>query len=75
VSQGVVLALAGTAVGLAVCLLAAPVVQPLLFHVAGRDPVVFATVGVVLLAVAALASLGPGLRTTRVDPAEALRIE
>ncbi len=74
-AQGTGIALIGTAIGLAICFLATPYVQPLLFHVEGRDPYVFGTVGVVLLGVAALASLGPGLRSTRADPAESLRVE
>lgn len=73
--QGAGLVVVGTVMGLAICLVVAPYVQPLLFHVPGRDPWVLATVGGVLLAVGALASLPTGLRATRVDPAEALRVE
>jgi putative ABC transport system permease protein len=73
--QGAGLVAIGTLVGLGICLVAAPYVEPLLFHVAGREPMVLATAVGVLLAVGGLASLPPGIRSTRVDPAEALRME
>ena len=50
-------------------------VKPLLFQESPRDPLVFAVVAVVLLAVAALASFVPARRAARVDPMRALRTE
>jgi putative ABC transport system permease protein len=75
VGAGLRFAVAGVAVGIAIALLASRFVTPLLFGVSARDPVVFGAVGVVLLAVAAVASGIPAWRATRVDPNTALRVE
>jgi putative ABC transport system permease protein len=74
VSGGRMVAL-GCLIGVAVAFLAAPQVQPLLFNVSGRDPLVIAGVTVVLLTVGCLSSLPPALWATRIDPVEALRQE
>jgi len=69
------MSLAGIAAG---CLIAAALgtfMQPLLFQVSARDPMVFGSVAGVLLLVALAASLLPSLRAARVDPLEALRAE
>jgi len=50
-------------------------IQPLLYAVSPRDPVVFGVVAGVLLFAAGLASLLPALRASRVDPTVALRTE
>jgi predicted permease len=55
--------------------LAAPRIADLLFDVPARDPWVMGGVAAALLAVAALASLLPALRTARIDPARVLRRE
>jgi predicted permease len=73
--EGGRIAFLGCLIGLGVSVLVAPFVQPLLFHVPGRDPGVFAAVGLALLTVGSLSSLPPALRATRVDPVEALRQE
>jgi putative ABC transport system permease protein len=70
-----VLAGTGTVIGL---ILAAPVglaIEAQLFGVSGVDPVTFAGVGILLLAVAAVAGYLPARRATRVDPMVALRCE
>jgi ABC-type lipoprotein release transport system permease subunit len=47
----------------------------LLFEVNGRDPATFVTVALVLGVVALVATYGPALRASRVDPMVALRRE
>ncbi|HET7563518.1 MAG TPA: ABC transporter permease, partial [Gemmatimonadaceae bacterium] len=65
----------GIALGALVAFALSRFVAPLLFETSPRDPIVFGTVVLVLLTVAVIASVLPGRRATRVDPAEALRTE
>jgi len=74
VRQGVLLAAGGGAIGLAIALALARVVTNLLFGVSATDPLTFASIPVVLLAVAVLATYVPAWRASRVDPVEALRV-
>jgi ABC-type antimicrobial peptide transport system permease subunit len=73
VLDGTRLAAAGVVLGLAAAWLAAPYAAELLFQVSPREPAVLGGAALVLLVVAALASLAPGLRATRVDPVIALK--
>ncbi|MBW3534685.1 MAG: ABC transporter permease [Gemmatimonadetes bacterium] len=73
VGQGVALAGAGVAVGIVAALAATGAMASLLVGVEPRDPATFVAVPLVFLAVAAVASLLPALRATRVDPVAALR--
>jgi len=73
--QGLRFAVLGIAVGGVGAWSASRWVGPLLFSVSPRDPVVYVTVAVVLLAAALLASAIPAVRAARVDPNVALRIE
>ena len=75
IGQGVRLAALGIAVGSALALAVAPRIQPLLFQQSARDPAVFGVVGVLLLAVALLATSVPAARATRADPNTVLRTE
>ncbi len=75
VAEGLRPALWGLALGVLFSLAGARVVEGLLFGVAPRDPLVFAGVPIVLLAVVVLASLLPARRASRVDPVTALRAE
>lgn len=71
--QGLVLAGAGVAIGLVASAAATRALAGMIYGVGTRDPVTFLGVAAVLLVVAALASLVPAHRATRLDPLEALR--
>jgi ABC-type antimicrobial peptide transport system permease subunit len=75
VRQGMTLTLIGLVIGIAAALGAARFVAHLLFGVGAADPFTFVGVGALFAAVAALASLIPARRATRVDPCIALRTE
>ena len=62
----------GLLVGLGLGAVAGKLIESRLYGVEPFDPVTLATVTLVLLAVAGVASLVPALRATRVDPARAL---
>jgi len=66
---------AGLVIGLALALVFAQFVAAFLFGVEPRDPVTFASVGVVLVITAMVACAVPALRAVRVDPVEAFRNE
>ncbi len=74
-SQGALLAGLGIAVGVIGALAATRLLTGLLFHVRPTDPITFAGTALLLALVAAIASLVPALRATRVAPIEALRAE
>ena len=71
--EGVGIVLVGVAIGVAGGLAATRVLSGFLFGVGAADPASFAAVGVVLLAVALLASYVPSRRAARVDPVTVLR--
>lgn len=73
VAQGAVLAAVGVVIGTAAAALGAKTLQTFLFGVSTRDPLTFATVGVLLVLVAAIASLVPAMRAIRLNPLSALR--
>lgn len=73
--QGVRLALAGVAVGIAGAFAATRLMSSLLFGVTAADPATFAVVGVLLVIVALAASFVPARRAMRLDPLQALRYE
>ncbi|HET9984370.1 MAG TPA: ABC transporter permease [Longimicrobiales bacterium] len=73
--QGMGLAAAGIAFGLVGALSLTRLMTSQLYSVRATDPATFATVAVVLGAVALLATAVPALRAARVDPVEALRQE
>ena len=75
IGGGLRVTVAGVALGAVVGLSVARFVEPLLFHVSPRDPVVYGAVAAVLVLVAIIASAVPAWRATRVDPVVALRAE
>jgi putative ABC transport system permease protein len=75
VGQGMKLALAGVALGLAGALALAQVLAKLLFQVKPTDPLTLFGVVLLLVAVAFLACYLPARRASRIDPMVALRHE
>ena len=73
--EGMVLAAAGGAVGVIGSVLLTHAIRSMLFDVTTTDPLVFVSVSVLFLAVAALASLVPALRAASANPLEVLRCE
>jgi predicted permease len=71
--DGMRLGLSGAALGLAGAFALSRVLRGLLHGVSPTDPATFAGVGVLLLAVAALASFVPARRASRLDPSAILR--
>jgi macrolide transport system ATP-binding/permease protein len=74
-SKGLTLAAAGLAVGVAIALLATPLLRSILVGVSPWDPATFAAVAVVLIGATAIATWIPASRATHVDPMIALRHE
>src|SRR5690606_19696861 len=66
---------AGAAAGLFGSLIATRVLRRFLFEVTPTDPIVFATVTLLLMAVGVMAAWLPARRATRIDPFTALRAE
>jgi predicted permease len=75
VRQGLVLAMAGAAVGLVGAVVVSHLMAGLLYGVRPTDPLTFAGVALLLIGVALLACYIPARRATRVDPLAALRHE
>jgi putative ABC transport system permease protein len=75
VGQGLALTLAGAVLGALGALALTRFVSGMLFGVRATDPLTFAGVALVLLAVAAVAGYRPARRAARVDPLVALRGE
>jgi predicted permease len=65
----------GLAIGIATALALGRLLRALLFEIRPSNPLVLASVVLVLSAAAALACLAPARRATRVDPATSLRYE
>jgi ABC-type antimicrobial peptide transport system permease subunit len=75
IGQGMRMPALGIAIGLLGALGVTRLMSHLLFDVGSADPATFATVGIVLAAVAAAACYFPARRATQVDAVRALRAE
>jgi len=73
--QGMVLAIAGTGLGLVVGIACTRLLVGFLYGVAPWDPAAFVTGALMIVTVAFLACWLPAMRATRVDPYAALRHE
>jgi ABC-type lipoprotein release transport system permease subunit len=75
VKQGLLVAIAGVAIGVTGALFFSTFLGALLFGVKARDPLTFASIPLILGAVALLASYVPALRASKIDPVVSLRTE
>ena len=73
--QALLLALLGSALGLAAAFALTPLLRGLLYGVSPAEPGVFAASALVLVGVAALACIVPALRAAKLDPVTSLRCE
>ncbi|HTE48184.1 MAG TPA: ADOP family duplicated permease, partial [Gemmatimonadaceae bacterium] len=68
VSRGVATTAGGVVVGVAIAIVAGRFVQPLLFDVSARSPVIFGAVAALVIGIGVVASWAPARRASRVDP-------
>lgn len=75
VRQGAQYAVIGAIAGIVSAVALSRLIRSLLFEVSATDPVVYATLTVALIAIAALAGIVPATRAARSDPIAAIRSE
>ncbi len=71
--HGLALSVFGIGVGLLLTIASGTFVEPLLYSVSPRDPLVLGSAAIILVAVAVIASLAPARRAARVNPLQVLR--
>ena len=74
-APGIILAIAGALCGVILARASEQVVRRFVVGVSSTDPVTFTAVSIGIVLIAAVASLAPALRVSRIDPAQALRQE
>ncbi len=73
--QGMTLTLVGLVIGVGIALVAAPVLERLLFGVTPSDPSTLAATAAILTTAALLACAGPAVLAARMEPLSALRAD
>ena len=74
-NQGLRIALYGIGVGVIAAFVLTRFLRGLLYGVGATDPITFAIVTALVIAVAIAATAFPALRAARIDPATSLRID
>ena len=75
IKEGATMAVSGVVIGLGVSVVLTRFLESMLFNVATTDTSTYALLALLVLAVAAFATLLPAVRALRIDPASALRSE
>jgi putative ABC transport system permease protein len=75
VRKGVVMALAGIALGLLGSVATSRILQSLLFETAATDPLIYFLVSSFLVLVTLAACMVPAIKAVRIDPVQALKME
>ncbi len=75
IGPGLILSVSGVAAGVVLAVFTTRLLKSLIWGIKATDPITFATVALLLIAIAAAASLIPALRLAHIDPARTLRDE
>jgi ABC-type antimicrobial peptide transport system permease subunit len=75
VRKGVLMTVAGIALGILGGLAVSRLLESLLFETAAADPLTYVFVSLLLLGVALIACMLPAIRAVRIDPVQALKME